>query len=48
MMAKEKRYKKIKVYSEKLGKPIEVDLHPENLPKELYECVGISNADYGS
>jgi hypothetical protein len=39
---------RISVYSKKLGRAIEVELRPQNLAKELFECVGISNADYGS
>lgn len=39
---------KIRVFSKKLGKVLKVKVNPDNLPKELYETVGMSNADYGS
>lgn len=39
---------KIIVFSEKEQEYIEFDLNGENLNQESYECVGMSNADYGS
>ena len=38
----------ISVYSEKEGKCIDFDLNDESNTRESYECVGMSNADYGS
>ena len=42
------RVKKISVFSKKLGKVITIATSPQNLPRELYECAGMSNGDYGS
>lgn len=46
--SKNNKRKTIEVFSKKLKKKIKVDLNPQNLPQELYECVGMSNEDYGS
>lgn len=40
--------KKLLVFSEKQGETIEFTLNDERLTKENYECIGMSNADYGS
>jgi hypothetical protein len=39
--------KLIRIYSEKLGYQIDIQIEPNNLPNELYECLGMSNDDYG-
>lgn len=38
----------VKVYSKKLGRELEAKVTPNNLSKELYETIGMSNGDYGS
>lgn len=38
----------VEVYSEKEYKFVEFDLEDEELDEENYECIGCSNADYGS
>lgn len=42
-----KKLKKIKIYSDKAKKFIEMEIIPANAPKELYECVACSNSNYG-
>lgn len=40
--------KKLTVFSEKTGEIIDFTLNDEHLSNENYECIGLSNADYGS
>ena len=38
----------IKIFSEKEQEYVEFNLEDETLENENYECIGCSNADYGS
>lgn len=40
--------KKVAIVSEKTGQTVEFIINDESLSKENYECIGCSNADYGS
>ena len=38
----------VEVFSEKAGHAIVFEIEDENLAEENYECIGMSNSDYGS
>ncbi len=40
--------KEIEILSEKTGSIVKFNIQDENLSDENYECIGCSNADYGS
>lgn len=45
---KQKKTNELVVNSKKSDTPVVFTLNDEHLAKENYECVGMSNADYGS